>query len=331
MNAGLVQNGYVIARGFLGAEKTRVLQELATRAYQEVDTGRAPATIQADVKGWGGLGLPLLTGLGIPKAQLAELATMIEAAAEPIIGHCRLILAISLFRRHVYADTLLPWHIDADGAGTKPYDPCLNLWLPLVSVGEGRRPSLEVIPGSHHVMRGEAELPGDHAVRPSDWIAHRFASSKRVIPTLEPGDALVFDHYLLHRSQPMATVDEPRLSGEFRVTLREDYLSPELELDFQAAQGRTDIERDLQQARNEVERLTLECNFYSKKAAALEQENRELTESATKYSVHAQKLERELTEMATKYSLWGQKLERELNRIDPDGGPSRRFEAKGEE
>jgi hypothetical protein len=296
-----------------------------------VDTGRAPATIQTAVRGWGGLGLPLLAGLGIPKGQLAELATMIEAAAEPISGPCRLILAISLFRRHVYADTLLPWHIDADGAGTKPYDPCLNLWLPLVSVGEGRRPSLEVIPGSHHVMRGEAELPGDHAVRPSDWIAHRFASSKRVIPTLEPGDALVFDHYLLHRSQPMARVDGPRVSGEFRVTLRADYLSPELELDFQAAQGRTDIERDLQQARNEVERLTLECNYYSKKASALEQENRELTESATKYSMYAQKLERELTEMATKYSLWGQRLERELNRIDPDGAPGRRFEAKGEE
>jgi hypothetical protein len=39
---------------------------------------------------------------------------------------------------------------------------------------------------------------------------------------------------------------------------------------FQAAQGRTDIERDLQQARNEVERLTLERDFYSKRASALE-------------------------------------------------------------
>jgi Phytanoyl-CoA dioxygenase (PhyH) len=317
-DAGLSHDGYVIARGFLCAEKTRALQELAMWAYQEVDTGRAPATIQADVKGWGGLGLPLLAGLGIPKGRMAELGTMIEAAAEPIIGPCRLIPALCLFRRHVYADTLLPWHIDADGAGTKDYDPCLNLWLPLVSVGEGRRPSLEIIPGSHHVMRDEAELPADYAVRPSDWIDRRFASSERVIPTLEPGDALVFDHYLLHRSQPMARVDGPRVSGEFRVTLRADYLSPELD-------------RDLQQAQNEVERLTLERNFYSKKASALEQENRELTESATKYSMHAQKLERELTEMATKYSLWGQKLERELNRIDPDGAPGRRFEAKGEE
>jgi len=72
---------------------------------------------------------------------------------------------------------------------------------------------------------------------------------------------------------------------------------------------------------------------------------RELTESATKYSLGGQKLERELTEAvtkhqkvereliesATKYSSWGQKLERELNRIDPDGAPRRRFGAKGDE
>ena len=103
-----------------------------------------------------------------------------------------------------------------------------------------------------------------------------------------------------------------------------------LERDLQTAQGRTDIERDLQQARNEVERLTLERDFYSKKASDLEQENRDLTESATKYSVHAQKLERELTDNATKYSLWGQKLERELNRIDPNGAPGRRFDAQNE-
>src|SRR5262249_28299333 len=97
-----------------------------------------------------------------------------------------------------------------------------------------------------------------------------------------------------------------------------------------AAQGRTDIERDLQQARNEVERLTLEREFYSKKASALEQENRELTEVATQHSQRAQKLERELTEVATKYPLWGQKLERELNRIDTDGAPARRFDAQNE-
>jgi hypothetical protein len=71
---------------------------------------------------------------------------------------------------------------------------------------------------------------------------------------------------------------------------------------LQTDQDRNDkIEHDFQ-VRNEVERLRLERDFYFKKTSELEQENRELTDSATKYSVHAQKLERELTEVATQYS-----------------------------
>jgi hypothetical protein len=74
------------------------------------------------------------------------------------------------------------------------------------------------------------------------------------------------------------------------------------------------VERELQQARSEIERLTLERDFYSKRVLTLEEENRELTEAATKYSVRAQEVERELTEIATQYSLRAQKLERELTR-----------------
>ena len=48
--------------------------------------------------------------------------------------------------------------------------------------------------------------------------------------------------------------------------------------DLQLTQELTSkVERDLQQATNEMERLTLERDFHSKKASALEQENRELT------------------------------------------------------
>jgi uncharacterized protein (DUF3084 family) len=59
----------------------------------------------------------------------------------------------------------------------------------------------------------------------------------------------------------------------------------------------------------------------------IEQLERELQHERERH----QKAERELAESATKYSLWGQKLERELNRIDPDGAPKRWFGAEGEE
>ena len=69
-----------------------------------------------------------------------------------------------------------------------------------------------------------------------------------------------------------------------------------LERALQSLQERTEqtdnLERELETIQQEVERLTLERDFYYKRAVALEEENRELTESATKYSVHAQKLER---------------------------------------
>jgi chromosome segregation ATPase len=96
------------------------------------------------------------------------------------------------------------------------------------------------------------------------------------------------------------------------------------------AQRISDLERELQRAEGElqralqdaerlksqeselkagVERLKLEREFYHKRVLALEQDNHELTE------------------VATKYSLWGQKLERELAKIDPDGASARRFGA----
>jgi len=72
------------------------------------------------------------------------------------------------------------------------------------------------------------------------------------------------------------------------------------------AQRISNLERELQQAGREVERLKVEAErlkvereFYHKRVLALEQDNHELTEAATKCS------------------LWGQKLERELAKIDP--------------
>ena len=81
-----------------------------------------------------------------------------------------------------------------------------------------------------------------------------------------------------------------------------------------AAESRK-LERELQTRlegqMDEIERVTLERDVYSKRALALEDHNRQLTDTATKYA------------------LWGQELERELARIDPDGAPAaRRFEAQ---
>jgi uncharacterized protein (DUF3084 family) len=78
----------------------------------------------------------------------------------------------------------------------------------------------------------------------------------------------------------------------------------------QAGQQAERLKAEDERLKAEVERLKAEREHYYKRVLALEQDNRVLTEAATKYS------------------LWGQELERELARIDPDGAPARRFGAE---
>jgi chromosome segregation ATPase len=77
----------------------------------------------------------------------------------------------------------------------------------------------------------------------------------------------------------------------------------------QAGQQVGPLKTELERLKAEVERLKVERESYRKTVLALEQDNRVITEAAAKYS------------------LWGQKLERELARIDPAGAPARRFGA----
>jgi chromosome segregation ATPase len=67
------------------------------------------------------------------------------------------------------------------------------------------------------------------------------------------------------------------------------------------------LKADVERLKAEVERLKAEREFYHKRALALEQEVRVVTEAAAKYS------------------LWGQTLVRELAKFDPDGQREREF------
>jgi len=211
MNPVLAQDGYLIARALFDPAEASALQQLAARAYAAVDAGQAPDFLTKNVEGWGGLGIPWLAEVGCGDFDLAEL---IERKAAPLIGPCELIAKISLFRR-VQHSCMVTWHIDADGADTKDYDPCINVWIPLVAVGKSV-PSLEIIQGSHRVMREESKLPIGTAIRSPEWVDEKFASSHHEVPQLEPGDALLFDHYAMHRTQPMA-MSGTRISIECRV------------------------------------------------------------------------------------------------------------------
>jgi predicted RNase H-like nuclease (RuvC/YqgF family) len=69
------------------------------------------------------------------------------------------------------------------------------------------------------------------------------------------------------------------------------------------------LKAEVEGRKAEAERLKAEHEFYRNRVLALEQHNREVTESATQYS------------------LWGQSLERELAKIEPEGARAREFGA----
>lgn len=92
-----------------------------------------------------------------------------------------------------------------------PEDAVLEMrivWIALTPCGE-RAPGLEWI-----------DAPLDGLLRPSelaeDAVAARFGADRFVRPALAPGDALLFDGLLLHRTQRAAAMTEPRTSLELR-------------------------------------------------------------------------------------------------------------------
>lgn len=216
MHPWLVANGFTVVKNFLPRRELRLLKHLADTSYASVDNGGAPDAIKDQVHAWGGLGLNLLSGLGCVQRDVDKVMAAVQKRAAQYVGPCRVVEDISLLRRHKESRTLIPWHIDADGAGTASYDPCVNVWLPLTSVGT-IAPSLEVIGGSHTVMRSEPPLLASNAGRDQDWIEQRFPAQRRIVAAMDPGDALMFDHFTMHRSQAMTSI-APRISGEFRVT-----------------------------------------------------------------------------------------------------------------
>ena len=173
--------------------------------------GQSPDLATQDALKWGGLALDTCRP-GIDSL----IAPVEEAIGEHFGG--RLIDEFSVFRR-VTRDTYIYWHMDADGTGSWRRDPVWNCWLPLTEVGIPGWPSLEVMPDSGAAMR--AFGPNSPGHRSDEWVAQHFAGHEVICPQLDPGDALVFSHWLLHRTQPMEKLAGPRIGAEMRFTVGE--------------------------------------------------------------------------------------------------------------
>jgi hypothetical protein len=125
----------------------------------------------------------------------------------------------NLIRRHRKNPTAgeatnVPWHRDFTFTNMAGNMHSMNCWSPMVEVGK-RSPSLDFILESHgHMLGKEDENPGVTQIS-EGWIKANLPALPRVTPHCRPGDIVVFDHQVLHRTQQL-TFTEDRLSFEFR-------------------------------------------------------------------------------------------------------------------
>jgi ectoine hydroxylase-related dioxygenase (phytanoyl-CoA dioxygenase family) len=105
----------------------------------------------------------------------------------------------------------LSWHQESGSYG-KNFSKILTCWFPILGSVNQEKGSVEIIPGSH----ADGYRESKHTVYDSginDWIVdpNEQEIKKATIVNLEPGDILLFDSDLLHRSVG-------NKSGDVRVT-----------------------------------------------------------------------------------------------------------------
>jgi hypothetical protein len=211
-------DGVAVVRDFLDTDQTTALRRLVASVYDAMATCSefSNPDMAENFNQWNGVWLrPLpefLNGRGTLSAQYrAAVANIVRRTRVLLGGGWRYYPLRSYFRKYTGAEELVPWHIDADAARVdRPA--AINVWLPLDAVGVGL-PSMEMMVGSHHRMRQLPLLTGKRRYRDDAFAA---SAGTKIVPQLDPGDAIVFDHFTLHRTQPQIGEIFERTSCEFR-------------------------------------------------------------------------------------------------------------------
>lgn len=118
----------------------------------------------------------------------------------------------STLRRSEPVRKMVAWH--QDGSFLAPDVRTMNVWVALTACGgDLPTPGLEVFPRRFDEVLPVAGDPTPHAV---DFaLAAQLAEeTPTVVPSFAPGDALLFDHHLLHRTHLPEAMTDPRYALE---------------------------------------------------------------------------------------------------------------------
>lgn len=124
----------------------------------------------------------------------------IEVAILDLAGHTLVYAADNSVCRRQSAKSMqspVRWHQDYGTAFSECPERGVNCWIPLTPIGESE-PSLELIPGSH-VGRPRERIWYQEAQELTDTL---YAGAPRICPRMQPGDCLIFDQGILHRTEP---------------------------------------------------------------------------------------------------------------------------------
>ena len=101
-----------------------------------------------------------------------------------------------------------------DGSFLGPETRALNVWVAFTACGGDRlAPGLELVPARVEAILDTDPRLGRAAI--DGWLVHEVAGDAgKVVPTFDPGDALLFDEHLVHRTHVTEDMLEPRLALE---------------------------------------------------------------------------------------------------------------------
>jgi hypothetical protein len=217
----LAANGAAIVRGFLSPDAAADLRRTAAEVYALMGAcERFPdKRLGENFRVWDGVWLKALPAfLRRTRPDLADRYAqslrLVDAQLKRALGRqWRYFPKRSYFRRHVGMGKKVAWHVDADGATIfRVAASSVNVWMPLDPVGS-ELPSLEIVPRSHAVMSRVAMLAGNNRSRDDAFVSTLGATST---PQLDVGDVLIFDQFLLHRTQNVGAENAVRTACEFR-------------------------------------------------------------------------------------------------------------------
>jgi len=216
LRSGISEHGCLLVRGLVDRSTVESLVDDVNRAFAgyQRHVGGNPARATApwyvpfppvpdNERRWCHEGGGILT-VESPRSLFDVVETFDACGIGPLVasflGGRPALLAKKWHLRRVPAGIIADWH--QDGAFMGRNIRTMNVWLALSACGQGRdAPGLDIVARRFDDIV-DTGTDGAHM----DWsvghgMAERVADGRIVTPTFEAGDALLFDHLLLHRTE----------------------------------------------------------------------------------------------------------------------------------